>query len=60
MKNTYMLYPLLITSDFGKSLVNSISNVFHKIKWIPCLFHFAQCQVKSLKKLGLFSKTNDL
>ena len=56
MKNTYMFNPLLITSDFGKSLVNSIRNVFPKIKWIPCLFHFAQCQVKHLKKLGLFSK----
>ena len=51
MKNTYMFNPLLISSDFGKSLVNNISKVFPKIKWIPCLFHFAQCQVKHLKKL---------
>ena len=59
MKNTYLFNPLLITSDFGKSLVSSIRNVFPKIKWIPCLFHFAQCQVKHLKKLGLFSKKNN-
>lgn len=59
MKNTYLFNPLLITSDFGKSLVKSILNVFPNIKWVPCLFHFARCQVKHLKKLSLFSNKND-
>ena len=31
MKNTYLFNPLLMTSDFGKSLVNSICNVYPKI-----------------------------
>lgn len=55
MKNTYLFNPLIITSDFGKSLIKSIRSVYH-IKWVPCLFHFAQCQVKYLKKLNLFTK----
>ena len=42
MKNTYIFEPLIITSDFGKSLVKSIRNIFPKIKLVPCLFHFAQ------------------
>ena len=42
MKNTYLFNPLFITSDFGKSLINSIRTVYPHIKWVPCLFHFAQ------------------
>ena len=57
MKNTYLFNHLIITSDFGKSLIKSIRSVYH-IKWVPCLFHFAQCQVKYLKKLNLFTKKN--
>ena len=59
MKNTYIFDPLIVTSDLGKLLVKSIRNVFPKIKWVPFLFHFAQCQVKQLKRLNLFSKNNN-
>ena len=59
MKNTYLFNPLIMASDFRKSLVNSIRNVFQKIKWVLCLFHFSQWQVKHLKKLNLFSKKNN-
>ena len=59
MKKANLFNPLLITSDFGKSIVNSIHNIFPKIKWIPCLFHFAQCKVRQVKELGLFSKKNE-
>lgn len=31
MKNTYLFNPLLMTSDFGKSLVNRKCNVYPKI-----------------------------
>ena len=58
MKNTYLFNPLIITGDFGKSLIKSIRSVYPHIKWVPCLFHFAQCQVKYLKKLNLFTKKN--
>jgi len=58
MKNTYLFNPLIITSDFGNSLIKSIRSVYPHIKWVPCLFHFAQCQVKYLKKLNLFTKKN--
>ena len=33
------------------NLNSSIRNVFPKTKWISSLFHFAQCQVKHLKKV---------
>ena len=59
MKNTYLFNPLIMTIDFGYSLVNSIRYAFLKIKLVPCLFHFAQCKVKLLKKLNLFSKKNN-
>ena len=59
MKDTYLFNPLIIPSDFGKSLVNSIRTVYHEIKWVPCFFHFSQCQVKHFKKLNLFSNKND-
>ena len=42
MKNTYLFNPLIITSDFGKSPVNSIRTVYPEIKWVPCFFHFSQ------------------
>ena len=46
MKNTYLFNPLIITSDLVKSLIKNIRTVYPHIKWIPCLFHFPQCQAK--------------
>lgn len=51
MKSTYLFNPLLITNDFGKSLVNSNNNAFPKFKWIPFFISLCFMSIESTKKV---------
>jgi hypothetical protein len=56
LKNLFLFKPLIITSDFSRSITNAIKKIYPDAIQIKCLFHFLQAVTKKMKKIGLFKK----